>query len=291
MQQAKLSLKLPGSLLSLFILYSILSHEKISDRSFMTRVKINPSTTNILTEIMSLAKELEATQEAIKDITENVIFPPGDLYSDEPPLESELHLEQIMLLLKCLKWLWRDRNDFYAAGNLTIYYSQNQRKDEHFRGPDFFVVLDTERKTRKSWVLWEEDGKYPNLILEILSESTANTDRGLKKNLYQNTFRTPDYFWFDPYTLEFAGFHLVDGKYQALEANNQKHLWSQQLELYLGIYEGLVRFFTPEGELVPTPEEIAELVESERQQKEIAQQKAERLAAKLRELNIDPDTI
>jgi hypothetical protein len=65
-------------------------------------------------------------------------------------------------------------------------------------------------------------------------------------------------------------------------------LWSQQLGLYLGIYQGLVRFFTPEGELVPTPEEIAE---SERQQKEIAQQKAERLAAKLRELNIDPDTI
>ncbi|BAY12883.1 Uma2 family endonuclease [Calothrix sp. NIES-2098] len=237
---------------------------------------------------MSLAQELENNQETIKDITENVILPPGDLYSDEPPLETELHLEQIMLLLKCLKWLWRDRNDFYAAGNLTIYYSHKKRKDEQFRGPDFFVVLDTERKTRKSWVVWEEDGKYPNLILEILSESTVNTDRGLKKNLYQNTFRTPDYFWFDPYTLEFAGFHLVDGKYQPLEPNNQGHLWSQQLELYLGIYQGLVRFFTPQGELVPTPEEIAE---SERQQKEIAQQKAERLAAKLRELNIDPDTI
>ncbi|MBD2163709.1 Uma2 family endonuclease [Calothrix membranacea FACHB-236] len=237
---------------------------------------------------MSLAKEIETTPAAIEDITENVIFPPGDLYSDEPPLETELHLEQIMLLLKCLKWLWRDRNDFYAAGNLTIYYSYNKRKDEKFRGPDFFVVLDTERKTRKSWVVWEEDGKYPNLILEILSESTAKTDRGLKKKLYQDTFRTPDYFWFDPYTSEFAGFHLVDGKYQPLEPNNQGHLWSQQLELYLGIYQGLVRFFTPEGNLVPTPEEI---VESERQQKEIAQQKAERLAAKLRELNIDPDTI
>ncbi|AFY34566.1 Uma2 family endonuclease [Calothrix sp. PCC 7507] len=236
---------------------------------------------------MTLAKELETTQ----DIAEDVIVPPGDLYSDEPPFESKLHLEQIMLLLKCLKWLWRDRNDFYAAGNLTIYYSQNKRKTEHFRGPDFFVVLDTERKTRKSWVVWEEDGKYPHVILEILSESTANIDRDLKKNLYQNTFRTPDYFWFDPYTLEFAGFHLLDGKYQPLEPNNQGHLWSQQLELYLGIYQGLLRFFTPEGELVPTPEEVAELAEYERQQKEIAQQKVEKLAAKLRELNIDPDTI
>lgn len=233
---------------------------------------------------MSLAKELDSPQ----GIPEDVILPPSDLYSDEPPLESELHLEQIMLLLKCLKWLWRGRTDFYAAGNLTIYYSLNKSKSENFRGPDFFVVLDTERKTRKSWVVWEEDGKYPNVILEILSESTANIDKEFKKKLYQDTFRTPDYFWFDPYTLEFAGFHLVDGKYQPLEANNQGHLWSQQLGLYLGIHQGLLRFFTPEGQLVPTPEEEAE---SERQQKELALSRAERLAAKLRELNIDPDTI
>jgi Uma2 family endonuclease len=240
---------------------------------------------------MTITKEIDTTQ----DITEDVIFPPSDLYSDEPPLESELHLRQIILLLSCLEGLWRDRNDFYAAGNLTIYYSQKKRKTEDFRGPDFFVVLDTERKTRKSWVVWAEDGKYPNVIVEILSDSTANTDRELKKKLYQDTFRTPDYFWFDPYSLEFAGFHLVDGKYQPLESNNQGYLWSQQLGLYLGIYQDLLRYFTPEGDLVPTPEEQAEFErrqkESERQQKEIAQQKAERLAAKLRELNIDPDTI
>ncbi len=38
---------------------------------------------------MSLAKELETTPAAIEDITENVIFPPGDLSSDEPPWENE----------------------------------------------------------------------------------------------------------------------------------------------------------------------------------------------------------
>ncbi|GJD23462.1 hypothetical protein RIVM261_084180 [Rivularia sp. IAM M-261] len=64
------------------------------------------------------------------------------------------------------------------------------------------------------------------MILEILSPSTANTDKDFKKKLYQNTFRTPDYFWFDPESLEFAGFHLVDGKYEALQPNAQGHLWS-----------------------------------------------------------------
>ncbi|MEH2015426.1 Uma2 family endonuclease [Nostoc sp.] len=226
---------------------------------------------------MTIAQELDDQ----KGICQDVIFPPGDLYSDEPALESELHLRQIILLFKCLEWLWRDRNDFYAAGNLTIYYSPRQLKSEHFRGPDFFVVLGTERKTRKSWVVWEEYGKYPNVILEILSESTANIDKDLKKKIYQETFRTPDYFWFDPYTQEFAGFHLVDGEYQSLQTSEQGYLWSHQLGLYLGISQGLLRFFTRDGLLVPTPEETAELLE----------QKAERLAAKLRELNIDPDII
>ncbi|MEL6458030.1 MAG: Uma2 family endonuclease [Cyanobacteria bacterium J06621_15] len=233
---------------------------------------------------MSLAKEVDATQFQPEDD----ILPKGELYSDEPPLETELHLRQIILLFKCLEWLWRDRNDFYAAGNLTIYYSQNKRKNEDFRGPDFFVVLDTERKLRKSWVVWEEDGKYPNLIVEIISESTADTDKEAKKKLYQNTFRTPDYFWFDPYTLEFAGFHLVDGEYEALEPNEQGHLWSKQLSLYLGINEGLLRYFTAEGKLVPTPEEQAQQVQK---QVEYERQQKEKLAAKLRELNIDPDSI
>jgi Uma2 family endonuclease len=236
---------------------------------------------------MSVAK-LEIPEDTVKDVRENVILPPSNLYSDEPPLETELHLEQIMLLLKCLKWLWRDRTDFYAAGNLTIYYSLNERRSEDFRGPDFFVVLNTERKIRKSWTVWEEDGKYPNMIIETLSPSTAKTDKDFKKTLYQDTFRTPDYFWFDPESLEFAGFHLIDGKYESLQPNAQGHLWSQQLGLYLGIYQGLLRFFTPDGQLVPTPEEVAE---QETQRAEQEAQRAERLATKLRELNVDPDTI
>jgi len=232
---------------------------------------------------MSVAKGFEIL---IGETGEEIIIPPSDLWSDEPPLESDLHRQQMDLLIDCLEWWWRDRNDFYASGNLTIYFSPDQIKSRDFRGPDFFVVLGTERKPRKSWMLWAENGKYPNVIVEILSESTAAIDRGLKKQLYQDIFRTPDYFWFDPETLEFAGFHIVDGKYQPLEPNPQGWLWSQQLELYLGIAQEKLRFFTPEGQLLPTPTEV---VEEERQQKELAQARAERFAAKLRELGIEPD--
>lgn len=248
---------------------------------------------------MSVAKELETSN---LETSNDVIFPPGDIYSDEPPLESDLHLRQMILLIQCLELFWQNRNDFYVAGNLTVYYSKRQLKSEKFRGPDFFVVLGTERKSRKSWVVWEEGGKYPNLIVELLSDSTASTDRGLKKQIYQDIFRTPDYFWFDPKSLEFNGFHLIDGEYQPLQPNPQGWLWSQQLGLFLGIDREKLRFFTNEGELIPTPEELAQQekqraeqeaqrAEQEAQRAEQEAQRAERLAAKLRELNIDVDDL
>ena len=228
-----------------------------------------------------------------------IIFPQGEFWSDEPPLETYLHLTQIILLLKSLEWLWQDREDYFAAGNLTIYYSPKQKKSEFFRGPDFFVVLGTPRNpNRKSWVVWEEEGKYPNVIIEILSDSTAATDRGEKKEIYQDTFRTPDYFWFYPYTLEFQGFTLISGKYQPIQPTEQGWLWSEQLQLYLGIYDDKLRYFTSEEELVPSPEEAASQAEDkaiqaenrliqERQQKELALQKIEQLQAKLRELGVN----
>jgi len=226
---------------------------------------------------------------------DDVVFPPGDLDSDELPLESSLHLQQIILLLTCLEWLWGDRTDYFAAGNLTIYYSPQQRKSEHFRGPDFFVVLGTKKHPRKSWVLWEEDGKYPHIIIELLSDSTAKTDRGLKKELYQDTFRTPDYFWFSPHTLEFQGFHLVDGAYQPLQPNEHGHLWSEQLQLYLGIQDDQLRLFTPDGQLVPTPQEAAreaqQRADAEQQRADAERQRNQQLLAKFRALGIDPDNI
>jgi Uma2 family endonuclease len=219
---------------------------------------------------------------------DSLSLPPDNLYSDEPPLETDLHLQQIILFLECLNWWWRDRTDFYASGNLTIYYSIEQLKTRDFRGPDFFVVLGVERRPRKSWMVWEEGGKTPNVIIEVLSESTAEVDRTLKKQIYQDVLKVYDYFWFDPESQEFCGFCLVGGQYQAIEPNPQGYLWSEQLQLFLGVHANRLRFFSAEGSLIPSPLEAAL---AEQQQKEQAQSRAERLAAKLRELNIDPDNL
>jgi Uma2 family endonuclease len=83
------------------------------------------------------------------NIQPTITCPPTDLWSDEPPLESDLYLQQIILLLTCLDYLWQDRNDYYASANLTIYYNEQQIKKRDFCGPDFFVVLDTQKRARK----------------------------------------------------------------------------------------------------------------------------------------------
>ncbi len=243
---------------------------------------------------------------ASEDIVDAIILPPPGLYSDEPPLETDLHRNQIDLLIRLLNYWWRERQDFYISGNLTVYYNMQQLKSRDFRGPDVFVVLGAEKKDRRSWAIWEEGGKYPNVVVELLSSSTAAVDKGTKKTLYQDVWRVPEYYWFHPDTLEFAGFHLVDGRYEPITPTENGRLTSEQLELELGIYERQLRWFTVEGDLIPLPEEAErqradqeqQRAEQERQRADQERQRAdqeqlakERLETYLRSQGIDPDQL
>lgn len=94
----------------------------------------------------------------------------------------------------------------------------------------------------------------------------------MKKELYQHKFRIPAYFWFSPESLEFARFRLIGNRYQEIVPTSRGQLWSEVLNLYLGIDAGKLRYFAPDGTLIPTLEEVAE---QERWQKEIAQQQVQ----------------
>ncbi|MFN5513363.1 MAG: Uma2 family endonuclease, partial [Cyanobacteriota bacterium] len=99
----------------------------------------------------------------------------------------------------------------------------------------------------------------------------------------------------------FAGFTLTNGRYQALAFNEQGWLLSKSLNLALvrwtGAYREVeavwLRWVTLEGELLPTAQELAiqatQQAEGERQRALEATERAEILAAKLRELGVDPD--
>ncbi len=59
---------------------------------------------------------------------------------DGIPLESNWHRVQINLLVDNTRQHWRGRTDFFAGGNLFIYYSLQQVRNKDYKGPDFFVV-------------------------------------------------------------------------------------------------------------------------------------------------------
>ncbi|MEQ8382424.1 MAG: Uma2 family endonuclease [Coleofasciculus sp. A1-SPW-01] len=205
-------------------------------------------------------------------------MPPTDLiFDDGEPLESNRHRIAINVLIRSFQQAYLDRNDFFTSGNMFIYYSSEQVRNRDFRGPDFFAVLNVDGTTeRQGWVVWEEGGRYPDVIVELMSPSTAAMDTGTKKDIYERIFRTPDYFVFNPFDPNsLQGWHLdASQEYQPLVPNEQGWLWCQTLGLWLGTWQGTIdretavwlRFYDQDGNLVPLPEEAAQ------QQVEAAQQ-------------------
>jgi Uma2 family endonuclease len=205
-------------------------------------------------------------------------------YDDGIPMESARHKAQMDWLIDTLSSWLEHREDGYVGGNMFVYYSLAQVRNKDFKGPDFFAVLGVPKGERKSWVVWEE-GKAPDVVIELLSGSTAATDKNEKKLIYQNQMRVPDYFWYDPFNPnDWAGFSMSQGIYQPLIPNAQNQLVSQSLGLALqrwqGHYKGIdatwLRWATLEGEWLPTPEEKErQRAEQERQRAEQERQRAE----------------
>jgi Uma2 family endonuclease len=72
--------------------------------------------------------------------------------------------------------------------------------------------------------VWEEE-KPPDVVIELLSESTAKYDKTDKKLIYQNQMRVSEYFWYDPFKpLDWKGFCLIGGFYQPLEFDVERRI-------------------------------------------------------------------
>jgi Uma2 family endonuclease len=203
---------------------------------------------------------------------------------DGEPLETNWHRAQMNLLIDVVTTRWRDRQDFFVGGNMFIYYSPEQARSRDYKGPDFFLVKNIDGSySRNKWVAWVEGNRLPNVIVELLSPSTASEDLGRKKDLYERTFRTPDYFCYDPDEDYLWGWHLTKRRYVPLEPNEQGRLWSAELDAWIGTWEGeylhqqalWLRLFDATGELIPREGE------AERQRAEAAEAELARLRAEL----------
>jgi Uma2 family endonuclease len=188
-------------------------------------------------------------------------------YDDGEPMESDRHVQQMVLLIRSLSNGWADRDDFYVAGNMFVYFSETQAKKNDFRGPDVFVVMNTTRRERKAWVVWEEDGKTPDVVIELLSESTESVDRGEKMRIYAQQLRVGEYFLFDPFSGVLEGYELdaPRASYRPKKPDDAGKFYSERTGLFLGKVHGTIgsveadwlRWIEPGGRVLPTGEEMA----------------------------------
>ncbi len=214
---------------------------------------------------------------------------------DGIPLETAWHRKCINLLIEVIEWARRGRTDFYVGGNQFIYYDEKGARNRNFRGPDFFYVEEVAHDPpRECWVVWLEGGRYPDVLIELSSESTRDLDLTERKDVYERTFRTYEYFVYDPDSRQVSGWRLSGQRYEPIQPNARGRVWSHKLGAWVGTWSGKyqgqegvwLRFFDMEGNLLPTGEEAqaaAKEAAQERAEAEAAAKQAERQRAEAAE--------
>jgi Uma2 family endonuclease len=153
--------------------------------------------------------------------------------------------------------------------------------------PDWFLVHGVPPtlggRVRRSYVMWQEL-IAPLIILEFVSgdgtEERDNTPWEGKFWIYERVIRPAFYGIYEVTPGRIELYHLVDGKFELVRANERGHYPVASLRVELGIWEGTyqelqlpwLRWWDDQGRLLATGHE-----------------RAERLAARLRALGIDPD--
>ena len=228
---------------------------------------------------------------------------------DGEPMESEKHRNGMYLLIEAAERYFADRPAVYVSGNMALYYSVLQARNADFKAPDFFVVLDAiPGRERKSWVVWEEEGRVPNVVIELISASTEQEDRGRKMRVYAS-LNVREYFLYDPRDNSLEGYRLdATQRYRPIPVGPDGDLDCASLGLRLGVVtctwmrhtHPWLRWKAPDGSLLLTgreaeheafarAEQERERAERERERAARAEARSEQLAARLRAVGLDPE--
>lgn len=207
---------------------------------------------------------------------------------DDTPVDNIFSERQMHLLVDSLYASWSGPGEgipFVAMANVALYFALHQQP----LVPDALISLDVQlpedvwRKENRSYLIWEY-GKPPDVVVEIVSNRKGQ-EKGRKLAQYAR-LGIPYYIVFDPYLLlgeqMLTVYLLREGQY---EASAQPWLAGLGLGVTLqpGVYRGVqttwLRWQDAEGNVLLSGQERA-AAERER---------AERLAAQLRALGIEPE--
>ncbi|MEH1851329.1 MAG: Uma2 family endonuclease [Nostoc sp.] len=214
---------------------------------------------------------------------------------DDEPLDNLPSEKQQRLLTETLYSSWNGASNaqgFLVAANVGLFTTGKQPPIV----PDVFLSLDVQiaenwwEKKHRSYFFWEF-GKPPEVVIEIVSNREGN-ETG-RKLLEYARMRIMYYIIFDP-SRQLGGEVLQMYELRGRHYIATSEQWLTEVELGLCLWEGAyegkrdvwLRWCDGEGNVIPTG---AERAEQEREAKETALQRAERLAAQLRALGIEPE--
>ncbi|MDB9528907.1 Uma2 family endonuclease [Oscillatoria sp. CS-180] len=228
--------------------------------------------------------------------------------SDDTPVDNE---DQNLLpnyLLFLLYLIWGDRHDWYFGADMAIYHTTGVSPKVPVV-PDGFLSVGVPRrkpgnKSRKSYVVWEEDGTVPKFVLEMASWTPGN-EYDDKITLYENlgvlyyVIYNPDYWQRDRHQ-PFEVYKLVDGRYQ-LQIGEP--YWMPEIGLGIGRSQGslggipreILSWFDAQGNRYLSADEQAQQAQQQAQQAQlqVQQERQARLTAiaQLHEMGLAPEQI
>ncbi|MDW8103954.1 MAG: Uma2 family endonuclease [Armatimonadota bacterium] len=220
-----------------------------------------------------------------------VYYPDTD---GQPMAENTVQYECIVTLKGNLELLFADDPNVFVAGDL-LWYPVEGRPDIR-QAPDVMVVFGRPKGHRGSYRQWEEGNIPPQVVFEVWSPSNRFSTMEEKMRFYER-YGVEEYYIYYPESGEWDGWRREGAHFVPIE---QMEGWvSPRLQVRFGKgAETELGLQLPSGRKMLSFMELAQLAEraqreaeTARQRAEAERQRAERLAARLRELGIDPEQV
>lgn len=218
-------------------------------------------------------------------VSVDIVYPESD---GQPMADNTRQFEWIVTIKENLDALFPE---VFVAGDLLWYPVEGNPKIR--QAPDAMVVFGRPKGHRGSYLQWKEENIAPQVVFEILSPGNTYGEMVRKLEFYER-YGVEEYYVYDPDHNELNGWQRQEGRFQTIAEIDD---WtSPQLKIRFERTPESLKLYRPDGTLFETFAELLARAEADRQRAETLQQekdqaeaKLERLAARLRELGEDPD--
>jgi Uma2 family endonuclease len=201
--------------------------------------------------------------------------------------DNTVQFRWITMLYMHLAAQYRDDANTFVAGDHLIYPVEGDNKLR--QAPDVYVAFGRPKQDRSSYRVWEEGGVFPQVVFEVWSPNNRYAEM-LDKFAFYEKYGAEEYFILYPDFPMHAELYRRDGTKLVRVAEVNGYV-SPRTGLRFALETGQLTVFGRDGRPLRTAEELAAEREAAEREAREQRQKAAKLAAKLRELGVDPDAV